>query len=189
MKAKLLRRRDAGWAEGHPNLVTPFTRRIRHVGFTYRVANLFEPVTGDTYHQRVRVHVGLLNPAEVPNLLRHFDKQIMGGRTPYRESRRVRYHNEALFQVARVNQSSSVKVQLVRTPTLVELIHDSRDALLQNPSGHFRLPRLRILPFVILHRPLPRLGKEVGRNADRHCRNCSDQQALTHVGSVSGLTR
>jgi hypothetical protein len=145
----------------------------------YRVANLFAPVTGRNYHQRVRV--GLLNPAEAPNLLRHFDKQIMGGCTPYRERRRVRHHKEPLLQVARVDQSSSVKLPLEVISTPVKVSHESRDSLLRNPTGR---SDLRVLPSVIFHRPLPGLGKEVCRNANQHCSNCSDQQALTHIGSV-----
>ena len=45
-----------------------------------------------------------------------------------------------------------------------------------------------VLSLVPLDRPLLRLGEEVNRNANHHCSNRSDQQALTHIGSVRERT-
>jgi hypothetical protein len=41
-----------------------------------------------------------------------------------------------------------------------------------------------VLSLVPLDCPFPGLGKEANRNANHHSSNCSDQQALTHLGSV-----
>jgi hypothetical protein len=166
MKAKLLRQRHVSLSDGHANRIAPFTR--------------------GNYPQLARV---ALDRGESPHVLRQHAQQIRAGCPPYVGCRRVRYCEDALAQVSRLDQFPFMKVALAVQSPPVGASHGAGNTTPVHPQ-HRRSTFVdsQILPFVPLDRSFLALGKEVGRNANHHCSSRSDQQALSHVGSVSERT-